>query len=349
MDIDYIIVGQGLCGTLLSRRLTMAGKQVLVFDNGNPAAAGRVAGGIINPVTGKRLVRTWLIEDLLPFAQKEYTEIGQELGTAILKQTNILDFHLTREAADLFESRVPAEPAYLQASGGDWNEFFRYNYGTGVVKESLLVDLNVLLAGWRSVLSGMDKIRLENFQPGELEVTSTAVQYKGITARYIIFCDGAGSAENPWFSQLPWSKDKGEVLIASIPGLPRNFIFRQGISIAPWKDDLFWVGAAHDWKYTESGPSAAFRRKTMDHLDYWLNLPYKIVDHIAALRPANFDRKPFVGFHPVHTRVGIFNGMGGKGCSLAPYFANQFAGHILNGTQIMPDVDINRYARILSR
>jgi glycine/D-amino acid oxidase-like deaminating enzyme len=175
------------------------------------------------------------------------------------------------------------------------------------------------------------------------------VCYKDITARKIIFCNGAVCAENPWFSKLPWSKDKGEALIASIPGLPADNIYKQGINIVPWQHGLFWIGATHDWKFTDMLPSESFRKQTEEHLNYWLKLPYTIIDHIVAARPTNLERKPFAGLHPGMPSVGIFNGMGTKGCSVVPYFANQFAKHLVHNVPIMPDVDVKRFMKILSR
>lgn len=67
------------------------------------------------------------------------------------------------------------------------------------------------------------------------------------------------------------------------------------------------------------------------------------MDHIAAIRPANIQRRPFVGMHPTYTNMGIFNGMGTKGCSLAPYFAEQMTGHILHKTPIENEATIDRF------
>jgi hypothetical protein len=47
--------------------------------------------------------------------------------------------------------------------------------------------------------------------------------------------------------------------------------------------------------------------------------------------------------------VGILNGMGTKGCSLAPYFAYQLVQNITQGSPIRPDADIRRFSGILSR
>jgi glycine/D-amino acid oxidase-like deaminating enzyme len=81
----------------------------------------------------------------------------------------------------------------------------------------------------------------------------------------------------------------------------------------------------------------------------WLKVPFKIVDHKASVRPANIERRPFVGFHPTYKNVGILNGMGTKGCSLAPFFAKQLADHIISGNEILVEADIKRFTKILTR
>ena len=81
----------------------------------------------------------------------------------------------------------------------------------------------------------------------------------------------------------------------------------------------------------------------------WLRVPFRVVEHIAALRPATLERRPFVGFHPLYPAVGILNGMGTKGCSLAPYFARQLVQQMVSGVGIQADADILRFRKALGR
>jgi hypothetical protein len=66
----------------LSWNLMKSGREVLVIDDAQPSTSTKVASGVINPVTGRRIVRTWEIEKLLPFAWRTYTEFGNELETS---------------------------------------------------------------------------------------------------------------------------------------------------------------------------------------------------------------------------------------------------------------------------
>ena len=351
MDVDYLIVGQGISGTLLSYLLLKAEKSVIVVDDANPTSCSNSAGGIINPVTGKRLVESWLIDKLLPFALKTYRDLEAELNVTLVRETSILDFHSTSDTAAFFNQKTTESTAYLEQIHDDhiWNEYFRFNYGIGAISPCVLVDMPELIDSWRARINIMGNLISERFETSECIVTDSGAAYKDFFAKKVIYCDGADSADNPYFGLLPWSKDKGEALVVSIPNLPRTHVYKQNISIVPWKDGMFWVGAAHDWKFTDMTPSAAYRQQVITQLDSWLKLPYEIKDHLVARRPSNFERKPFVGFHPIHPSVGIFNGMGGKGCSLGPYFAQNFSQHLLTGSEISPDVNIHRFTKVLSR
>ena len=96
-------------------------------------------------------------------------------------------------------------------------------------------------------------------------------------------------------------------------------------------------------------PHRQFREKTEALLKEWLKVTFKIVDHLAGVRPATLERRPFVGLHPLHPSIGILNGMGTKGCSLAPYFAKQLVEHMLHQKTLNPEANIHRFQKILSR
>ena len=92
MQTDTLIVGQGLCGTWLSFWLQQAGADFIVLDEVNNSSASKVASGIINPVTGRRTVKTWLADVLLPFAESSYEAIGKLIDEELVTETDMLDF-----------------------------------------------------------------------------------------------------------------------------------------------------------------------------------------------------------------------------------------------------------------
>lgn len=351
MHVDYIIIGQGLCGTLLSRSLITAGKKVLVIDEDRPYTSTKAASGVINPVTGRRIVKTWRIAELLPFARQVYTSFGKEINKQLVSECSIIDFFPGMQMKEAFENRVKEEMEYVQwpAPGEEHENVFNYHFGAGKISPCLLVDLHPMLNGWRQQLTAQHSLLSESFMWKFCTIKENEVRYKNITAEKVLCCEGVAGFDNPYFRNLPYSRMKGEVIIASIPGLPRQNVYKQGINIVPWKDNLFWIGSTYEWEFKDMEPTKAWRNKVEEHLSKWLKVPFNITDHFAAERPANLERRPFVGLHPHHPAVGIFNGMGAKGCSLAPFFAAQFTSHLLHHTPIYPEADVNRFQRVLLR
>ncbi|HEY0040653.1 MAG TPA: FAD-dependent oxidoreductase, partial [Flavisolibacter sp.] len=190
----------------------------------------------------------------------------------------------------------------------------------------------------------------EKFNAEDLQLTEDGICYQNITAQKIIFCDGISSSENQWFSLLPFAANNGEALVIECEELTNEHIFKRGLMLAPMvAENTFWVGSNYQWEFEDAQPSEKFYKATTELLRHWLKKPFKVLDHKAAVRPATVERRPFVGFHPVYPAIGILNGMGTKGTSLAPFFAHQLAQHIVYNFPIAPEADVHRFQRILSR
>ena len=306
----------------------------------------------MNPVTGKKWVTTWMADTLIHVAKNAYEQIGAELGVNLIKEYELLTYHPTAESHSLFEARIEEDDRYLYEVNNEhpWDDLFHFPYDIGGVGPCYVVDVQLLLSKWREELINKKQLIEEEFTWADCEVAADSVLYKNIEARKLICCDGVAGEENPYFRMLPFQLNKGEAVIASISGLPATNIYKHGVmNMVPWKEGLFWIGSIFDREYTDDQPTNHFKKQVEETLARWLKVPYEIVDHMAALRPATGGQKPFVGLHPVHKSVGILNGMGSKGCSMAPTFANELTNHLLHGTSINPEASIDRFQRILSR
>jgi glycine/D-amino acid oxidase-like deaminating enzyme len=353
---EVLIVGQGICGTFLSLELERAGISYLVIDERRPFSASRAAAGLINPVTGRRIVTTWMINELLPFAVEAYGRLEEVLGQSFLQAASVTDFFPTAQMRLAFLQRLKEGGAYLRLPEDEhaWDKIFYSELGYGVIDACFVVDVPGLLDAVRARMLASGRLREERFEVGEL-VVGEKVRWRDIEAERVIFCDGVESFSNPYFSRLPFAPNKGEVLILEIDGLAEaaqaggGTVFKKGLSIVPWKEGLYWVGSSYAWSFEHGEPTEGFLVRTEAALREWLKLPFRTVEHLAAVRPATLERRPFVGFHPQYPAVGILNGMGTKGCSLAPYFARQLARLIAAGEPILPEADVRRFEKVLGR
>ena len=72
MLYDFLIIGQGLAGSALAYQLLQAGQKVLVIDNQYANSASRVAAGLLNPITGNEMKKTWWADRLFPYLFQFY-------------------------------------------------------------------------------------------------------------------------------------------------------------------------------------------------------------------------------------------------------------------------------------
>ncbi len=349
--VDVLIVGQGLAGTWLGYWLQKSGITFKTIDHINPDSASRRAAGLINPVTGRRIVTTWMIDELMPFAKNAYHELGNYLGEIFIDETSIIDFFPSVQMLQAFQKRFAEDPAYL-FPGEDrekYSAWFNYDLGWGEILPCYLVNVDKLLNSWRSLLIKNNSLIEVVFDLSRLKETNKGFNYSGIHASYIIFCDGKSSAQNIYFDKLPFALNKGEAMLVEISDLPLSQVYKKGMSLVPYGENIFWLGSSYEWEFSDELPSQKFRENAVSWLNQTLKLPFTILEHFAAVRPATLERRPFVGFHPGYSRIGILNGMGTKGCSLAPYFAKELVDKFKGEGNINPLADISRFGRILTR
>lgn len=352
METEFLIIGQGISGTWLSYYLEKENKSFLVIDNNNPKAPSRLAAGIINPVTGRRHVETWMIDELVPNTWNTYTQLGKELGIKGISQKNVVDFFPSPQMRLSFQHRVDEKGPYvsMDESNTGFSNHFNYEFGYGEIVPVYTAHLETIIPAWRTYLKSKKFLLEETFDLSLLNVSAEKIEYNGITAEKIIFCDGIACSNNPYFKNLPFAGNKGEALLLDIPQLSADHIYKKGMMLVPLATPgQWWMGSAYQWDFADIEPTAAFREKAEQILKQWLKLPYTITGHIASNRPATLERRPFVGLHPQHPSVGILNGMGTKGCSLSPFFAKQLVEHLVYNSPLIPEADVKRFSKVLSR
>src|SRR6185312_10225659 len=107
-SIDYLVVGQGLAGTMMAWHFYREGKRILVVDDGKNSAS-MVAAGLFNPVTGRRFVKSWLIDDLLPYAETTYKELEILLARKFFFQLPILKYLSGEEEKMVYEKSLQSD------------------------------------------------------------------------------------------------------------------------------------------------------------------------------------------------------------------------------------------------
>lgn len=345
--VDYLIVGQGLTGTLLAHALLQKGKTIHVFDNHHQHSSSKVAAGIINPVTGRRVVKSWLVDDLIPFAKKTYQHLEEKLGIKIFYERNVIRilFSIKDENKWLEKTGDETVAKYVLENENLGSFIGKINEGEGVgeIQYSSQVDMPLLLESTKTFLLNKGMMNVEKIDYQAITFGEDDVSYENITGEKIIFCEGQQGRSNPWFGELPFEVAKGEVLLVKIPNANFDKILKHKLFVVPLQDELYWVGSTYDWDSPDDLPTEEAKQLLIHKLKKVLTIPFEVLDHQAAIRPTTFDRRPMIGLHHENTLLGIINGMGTKGASLAPYFVNQFVEFLLEEVTLNKEADIARF------
>ena len=166
------------------------------------------------------------------------------------------------------------------------------------------------------------------------------------TEETIIYCEGFYGINNPYFNYLPFSPVKGELLDIEIQNADIQEIINQGAFVIPLGNEIYRLGATYSWHELDFLPTEQGKADLTEKYQKLMKPDMKILSHRAGVRPATKDRRPFLGIHPEFENIGIFNGLGSKGVSLAPYFARQFVDYLVNNKELDKEVNINRFASL---
>jgi glycine/D-amino acid oxidase-like deaminating enzyme len=345
-DYDYLIVGQGIAGTLLSYFLLKRNKNILIIDSLNTSSSSNVAAGLFNPITGRRNVKSWMVDDILPFAESTYREMEHDLQTKFYHKMNMYK---------LFSNVEEQVDWVMNSKSSDLKDYIATNnimaippsnpsqFGGVELTKTGYVDMSQLLHAFKVKMEEEGRLLEQKMDYSDFSFIDGKVFFINLSFTKVIFCEGAEAIHNLYFSWLPFVLTKGEVLTIYSTEINLTEIVNKGIFILPLGNNTYKVGSTYEWNFDNPEPTSEGLNILTQKLDKIVNCKYEVMEHKAGIRPTVKDRRPFVGLHPTIKNMGIFNGLGTKGASLAPYFANHFVDYLECGKNLLKEVDIKRF------
>lgn len=345
---QILIIGQGLAGSLLAWELWKHQVDFRVIDPQLPETASKAAAGMFHPLVARKIRLADRIEHLIPALRNTCTELETHLenkflveipsARLILPQTipewkKAMDEELKDQMIQILPAGSlpginPAKAAVLIRNSGFLEvSGMVYAMARWLKEKGLLIE---------SMLD-YGKIKLE---AGGVFVNDL------IRASTIVFCEGPGALNNPWFRDYGLSANKGEVVEILAPGLEEQYIIRDEVFLLPLGQGRFRVGATYNHQTLDHEPTESGLLEIKEKLEKTLDIPYEVVDHWAGVRPVAKNRLPVLGFHPLHPQLAIFNGLGSKGVIQAPWCALQLRKMLTERSFSLPDeVLVSRFFR----
>ena len=321
----YIIVGQGLAGTLLAFQMHKHKIPFKIIVDPSQKSASEVAAGLINPLVFKRLTKTWMADALFPKMYETYAEIENLLSTKFIEQKEMIK-PLTEQDLPMWQKRIEQGKMNHYIKRIDKNlklEGFKPIEHYGALTQTGSCNLNLMIQGMRNFLRQQNYLIKDHLKIEDVTFENNHVYWKNHAAEKIIFCRGYQDAKNALFPEGSFYLTKGELIEIEAKVLCEDYILNKNLFVLPTGNHRFKVGATYQWDNINAETSKEGKSELLTKLDKLIDTDYTVLNHWAGVRPTVKDRRPILGIHPQNSSLAIFNGLGTKGVMLAPYFSEQ--------------------------
>jgi hypothetical protein len=346
---DVLIVGFGIAGLSVAIRLQERSKSFDVISDESQQSS-KVAGGVLNPVVLKRYNLAWNAQILMPEALQFYTDItGGDYK--LVQDIPIIKLFSSIEDQNnwMVASDQPQLEAYLDSKASSTQAQIKSPFKAGQVHQTRLIHIHKLLNYHQERLELSSQFYKDTFAYDDLIIKDNHVIYGQNMYKTIVFCEGFGITQNPFFNWLPIYGNKGEYLIFKSKRLNANrCILKSRHFIIPLGNDIYKYGATYSREKLNHNPTSDAKQQLVEQLSKIIDCDYRIIDQQAGIRPTVPDRKPILGAHPQYKHLFVLNGFGSRGIMAAPYLSQQLINLMYSNVEIDNEVSIHRFLKHFS-
>lgn len=350
VKVDYLIVGQGIAGSVLALTLEQQGKRVAILSKPELSSSSLIAAGVYNPFNFRRTMPVWKAREAIGAAHDFYPWFEKVSG---------IRFHYGRRIKRLFLSEAERKQwdAYIGSTAsvefvmpkvlmGGGEEYIPAPFGYGWIEQGGIVDTKKFLHAVKDHFSNRGYYLEEKCNHAKFFSSEEEVMYDSrVEAKHVIFCEGHLASNNPFFDSKVIAPTKGELLHVDIPGFGVPGVVNGQVYVASLDDkaDKYVCGATFNPGKDDEEITLSGKEELIAKLKTITELPFEVIGHYAGVRPAGRDRKPVIGRSRNHRNLSIFNGFGSKAILMSPFLAQMLANHLETGTEILPEVNVARF------
>ncbi len=344
MGHKVLIAGGGLAGICLGYQLAENKIPFILIDSGVNHSSLKAAG-LVNPIVFRRMLKSWRIDDFLPYAIQFYKKTGKYTDSEFFHYLPMRRGFAHQQETELWESKQNLEEykIYLSKLTNEdkTSEVLINNFGTGIVKETGYIDTKVFLENSYAYFESIDSYQKIEYKYNEFDLSKKT--FRGENFDKIIFCEGYKGIYNPWFNYLPLQATKGQTIIIKSNTLKDSEILNRKCFLLPLGNNEFKVGATYEWNTTDLSTTIEGLNTLKENIEQLIHDDYEVIHQDAGIRPTVKDRRPLLGEHPEFKNIFIFNGLGTKGYSMAPLLSKELLNYIYENQPIDREINISRF------
>ncbi|MBW3524034.1 FAD-binding oxidoreductase [Chryseobacterium sp. NKUCC03_KSP] len=341
-NVDYIIVGDGYAALFFAHQLLLNNKSFIIFSEGKKSAS-QISAGIINPVVLKKFTTFWLAQEQIDFLKISLKEIESYTG-----ENYFIDSPIHRIFHDENEQKLWLK----KSSNEDLKNFLDENFDhlngvkndfhTGKVNQSARLNVKGFFAGLLTYLENKGNLVKEKFDYSKIDISNSI--YKDLSFKNILFCEGMGVKENPYFSEIAVIPNKGHHIRVKLSGsIPQDITIKKKHFLFPLENGLHFYGGTYDREQMHHEIDNSAVEQLEKGLSEFYPGDFEIKEVHLGFRPTVKDRRPILGRHSHHSNFYVFNGLGARGILNGCYFSKTLFDYIEENIPLPKEISIDRF------
>lgn len=341
-NVDYIIVGDGYAALFFAHQLLLNNKSFVVFSDGKKSAS-QISAGIINPVVLKKFTTFWLAQEQIDFLKISLKEIESYTGENYLIDSPIHRiFHDENEQKLWLKKSCNEELKNFLDEKFDHLNGVKNDFQTGKVNQSARLNVSGFFNGLLSYLEIKGNLVKEKFDYSKINASNS--EYKDFSFKNILFCEGMGVKENPYFSDIAVIPNKGHhIRIKLSDAIPKDITIKKKHFLFPLNDNLHFYGGTYDREQMHDEIDYSAVEQLQKGLSEFYPGDFEIKEVYFGFRPTVKDRRPILGRHSQHSNFYVFNGLGARGILNGCYFSKTLFEYIENNITLPQEISIDRF------
>ncbi|SEM67494.1 Glycine/D-amino acid oxidase [Chryseobacterium taichungense] len=342
-NVDYIIVGDGYAALFFAHQLIKNNKSFVLFSE-QKKSASQISAGIINPVVLKKFTTFWKAQEQIDFLKRTLNEIESYTGQNYLINAPIHRiFHDEKEKELWLKKSENDELKFFLDKNFDHLKVVKNDFYTGKVNQSARLDVNGFFVGLFGFLENQGCIIKEKFKYSDLN--SSLNTYKDFSYKNILFCEGMGVRQNPFFLDIPVNANKGHHIKVNLSQpIPQNITIKKKHFLFPLNEKIYFYGGTYDRDHLHHGIDDSAVEQLKKGLSEFYPYDFSIIEANFGLRPTVKDRRPIIGKHSKFQNMYVFNGLGARGILNGCYFSKSLFDHIEKNIPLPEEVSLERFA-----
>ena len=171
-NVDCVIIGQGLAGSVLALTLQKNNLSYVIIDDNNDYTSSKAAAGIMHPLSFKRLILSWDAHEFIPFSQSFYDSINDVLGSQVYSPVRMIRIFSSLEEQNNWFSKAADYPYnnILKDTKNILNEYkIMCPYGHGLVNYCGRLNVQLFLKLCKQYFKSSKTYLQSSIKPSEIK------------------------------------------------------------------------------------------------------------------------------------------------------------------------------------